>query len=170
MNGYPFLDNKLEFHHTTVAADVMRPRPTEKDPLWALPQDSMTVEELEHVVQSGPNGFPIVVSRENQYLVGFVLRKELQVALGKLLGHFAVALLFGVTLFPLFRSGGSQVQTYRRTTNQSICQRKVQLHRLITFTSYSFICETSLSRATEQTMAEVYGQQVEDMDYCIYVL
>ena len=83
MNGYPFLDNKLEFHHTTVAADVMRPRPTEKDPLWALPQDSMTVEELEHVVQSGPNGFPIVVSRENQYLVGFVLRKELQVALGR---------------------------------------------------------------------------------------
>lgn len=83
MNGYPFLDNKLEFHHTTVAADVMRPRPTEKDPLWALPQDSMTVEELEHVVQSGPNGFPIVVSRENQYLVGFVLRKELQVALGE---------------------------------------------------------------------------------------
>ncbi|OQV20472.1 H(+)/Cl(-) exchange transporter 3 [Hypsibius exemplaris] len=81
MNGYPFLDNKLEFHHTTVAADVMRPRPTEKDPLWALPQDSMTVEELEHVVQSGPNGFPIVVSRENQYLVGFVLRKELQAAL-----------------------------------------------------------------------------------------
>ncbi|GAU98531.1 hypothetical protein RvY_09664 [Ramazzottius varieornatus] len=81
MNGYPFLDNKLDFHHTTVAADVMRPRPTEKDPLWALPQDSMTVEELEHVVHSGPNGFPIVVSRENQYLVGFVLRKELQVAL-----------------------------------------------------------------------------------------
>ena len=26
LNGYPFLDSKEEFTHTTLAADVMRPR------------------------------------------------------------------------------------------------------------------------------------------------
>ncbi|XP_060598222.1 H(+)/Cl(-) exchange transporter 3-like [Ruditapes philippinarum] len=26
LNGYPYLDNKEEFTHTTIAADVMRPR------------------------------------------------------------------------------------------------------------------------------------------------
>ena len=26
LNGYPFLDSKEEFTHTTIAADVMRPR------------------------------------------------------------------------------------------------------------------------------------------------
>ncbi len=29
------------------------------------------------------NGFPVVVSRESQYLVGFVLRKDLSLAIGK---------------------------------------------------------------------------------------
>jgi chloride channel 3/4/5 len=26
LNGYPFLDNKEEFGHTTLAADVMQPK------------------------------------------------------------------------------------------------------------------------------------------------
>ena len=26
LNGYPYLDSKEEFTHTTIAADVMRPR------------------------------------------------------------------------------------------------------------------------------------------------
>ena len=29
------------------------------------------------------NGFPVVVSRESQYLVGFVLRRDLNLAIGE---------------------------------------------------------------------------------------
>lgn len=35
------------------------------------------LKETEH------NGYPVVVSRENQYLVGFVLRRDLNLAIGE---------------------------------------------------------------------------------------
>ena len=35
LNGYPFLDNKEEFTHTTIAADVMRPRYAQSNGLSA---------------------------------------------------------------------------------------------------------------------------------------
>ncbi|KAK7464020.1 hypothetical protein BaRGS_00037984 [Batillaria attramentaria] len=74
LNGYPYLDSKEEFTHTTIAADVMRPRRNDP-PLCVITQDSMTVEEVEQILQqTHHNGFPVVVSRESQYLVGFVLR------------------------------------------------------------------------------------------------
>lgn len=34
------------------------------------------------------NGFPVVISRESQYLVGFVLRRDLNLAVGKLMMAF----------------------------------------------------------------------------------
>uniref|UniRef100_A0A2C9JMF3 Chloride channel protein n=1 Tax=Biomphalaria glabrata TaxID=6526 RepID=A0A2C9JMF3_BIOGL len=81
LNGYPYLDHKEEFTHTTIAADVMRPRRNDP-PLAVITQDSMTVEETESLLRNTEhNGFPVVVSRESQYLVGFVLRRDLNLAI-----------------------------------------------------------------------------------------
>ncbi|XP_021378239.1 H(+)/Cl(-) exchange transporter 3-like isoform X2 [Mizuhopecten yessoensis] len=118
LNGYPYLDSKEEFTHTTIAADVMRPRPKSSEgdsgdqrprlnrkqrsdsetrlisdplqttsrrndpPLCVITQDTMTLEELESTLKtSDHNGFPVVVSRESQYLVGFVLRRDVNLAI-----------------------------------------------------------------------------------------
>ncbi|RWS17995.1 H(+)/Cl(-) exchange transporter 3-like isoform X1 [Dinothrombium tinctorium] len=81
LNGYPFLDSKEEFTHTTLAADCMRPRRNEP-PLAIITQDSMTVDDIDNLLKtSGHNGYPIIVSKESQYLVGFVLRRDLSIAL-----------------------------------------------------------------------------------------
>lgn len=107
LNGYPYLDSKEEFGHTTIAADVMRPRSNQKKlfcqkveatpiigetilvdrvrrndpPLCVITQDSMTLEEIETVLKDTEhNGFPVVISRDSQYLVGFVLRRDLLLA------------------------------------------------------------------------------------------
>lgn len=54
------------------------------DPLSVLTQDSMTVQDVETLLkETEHNGFPVVVSRESQYLVGFVLRRDLNLAIGK---------------------------------------------------------------------------------------
>ena len=80
LNGYPFLDIKEEFDHTTLAADVMQPQ--SNDPLIVLTQDSMTLGDVEEILQrTEHNGFPVVVSVESQYLVGFVLRRDLKLAI-----------------------------------------------------------------------------------------
>ncbi|PNF20551.1 hypothetical protein B7P43_G05251, partial [Cryptotermes secundus] len=80
LNGYPFLDSKEEFAHTSLAADVMQPKHNE--PLSVLTQDSMTVDDVETLLkETEHNGFPVVVSRESQYLVGFVLRRDLNLAI-----------------------------------------------------------------------------------------
>ncbi|XP_057394096.1 H(+)/Cl(-) exchange transporter 5 isoform X2 [Balaenoptera acutorostrata] len=77
LNGYPFLEAKEEFAHKTLAMDVMKPR--RNDPLLTvLTQDSMTVEDVETIIsETTYSGFPVVVSRESQRLVGFVLRRDL---------------------------------------------------------------------------------------------
>ena len=81
LNGYPFLDSKEEFVYTTVAADCMSPKRNEA-PLDVMTQDSMTVDEIENLLKAtNHNGYPIIISRESQYLVGFVLRKDLLIAL-----------------------------------------------------------------------------------------
>ncbi|XP_063236245.1 H(+)/Cl(-) exchange transporter 5 isoform X5 [Bacillus rossius redtenbacheri] len=81
LNGYPFLDSKEEFAHTSLAADVMQPKHNES--LSVLTQDSMTVDDVETLLKDTEhNGYPVVVSRESQYLVGFVLRRDLNLAIG----------------------------------------------------------------------------------------
>ncbi|XP_007442301.1 H(+)/Cl(-) exchange transporter 5 [Python bivittatus] len=81
LNGYPFLEAKEEFTHKTLAMDVMRPR--RNDPaLTVLTQDSMTVEDVEAIInETTYSGYPVVVSRESQRLVGFVLRRDLVISI-----------------------------------------------------------------------------------------
>ncbi|EHB09470.1 H(+)/Cl(-) exchange transporter 5 [Heterocephalus glaber] len=72
---------KEEFAHKTLAMDVMKPR--RNDPLLTvLTQDSMTVEDVETIIsETTYSGFPVVVSRESQRLVGFVLRRDLIISI-----------------------------------------------------------------------------------------
>ncbi|XP_063169557.1 H(+)/Cl(-) exchange transporter 5 isoform X2 [Candoia aspera] len=81
LNGYPFLEAKEEFTHKTLAMDVMRPR--HNDPaLTVLTQDSMRVEDVEAIIRETTySGYPVVVSRESQRLVGFVLRRDLIISI-----------------------------------------------------------------------------------------
>ncbi|ENN75556.1 hypothetical protein HUJ04_004103 [Dendroctonus ponderosae] len=80
LNGYPFLDSKDEFQHTSLAADVMQPKRNET--LSVITQDSLTVDDIEALLKDTEhNGYPVVVSRDSQYLVGFVLRKDLNLAI-----------------------------------------------------------------------------------------
>ncbi|XP_057660281.1 H(+)/Cl(-) exchange transporter 5 [Diorhabda carinulata] len=80
LNGYPFLDSKDEFQHTSLAADVMQPKRNET--LSVLTQDSMTVDDVEILLKETEHkGYPVVVSRESQYLVGFVVRRDLNLAI-----------------------------------------------------------------------------------------
>lgn len=42
----------------------------------------MTVDDLEHLLkETEHNGYPVVVSKESQYLVGFVIRRDLNLAI-----------------------------------------------------------------------------------------
>ena len=80
LNGYPFLDIKDEFDHTTLAAEAMQPQSNE--PLRVMTQDSMTLNEVEDLLErTDHNGFPVVVSMESQYLVGYVIRRDLNLAI-----------------------------------------------------------------------------------------
>jgi len=57
-------------------------QPKHNEPLNVLTQDSMTVDDVETLLKDTEhNGFPVVVSRESQYLVGFVLRRDLNLAI-----------------------------------------------------------------------------------------
>ncbi|KAJ8003577.1 hypothetical protein DPEC_G00149790 [Dallia pectoralis] len=81
LNGYPYLDVRDEFTHRTLATDVMRPRRSEP-PLAVLTQDSTTVEDVETLIKDTDyNGFPVVVSRESERLIGFVQRRDLTLAI-----------------------------------------------------------------------------------------
>ncbi|CEF60820.1 Chloride channel-c [Strongyloides ratti] len=81
LNGYPFLDNKGEYPYSTIASQVMKPG-SEMNSLRVIPQDTMTVGDIENLLRETDfNGFPVVVNEENLYLVGFVTRRDLQVAL-----------------------------------------------------------------------------------------
>lgn len=82
LNGYPFLDAKEEFTHTTLAREVMRPRRSDP-PLAVLTQDDMTLSELQAIIsETSYNGFPVIVSKESQRLVGFALRRDITIAIG----------------------------------------------------------------------------------------
>ncbi|KAG8453838.1 hypothetical protein GDO86_000460 [Hymenochirus boettgeri] len=81
LNGYPFLDAKEEFTHTTLARDVMRPKRNDP-PLAVLTQDNMTVDDIESLInETSYNGFPVIMSKESQRLVGFALRRDLTLAI-----------------------------------------------------------------------------------------
>lgn len=52
--------------------------------LSVITQDSMSVDDVETLLkETEHNGYPVVVSKESQYLVGFVVRRDLNLALCK---------------------------------------------------------------------------------------
>lgn len=94
LNGYPYLDVRDEFTHRTLATDVMRPRRNDP-PLAVLTQDSTTVEDVETLIKDTDyNGFPVVVSRESERLIGFVQRRDLTLAISKMVKPLQISLLF----------------------------------------------------------------------------
>lgn len=64
--------------------------------LSVITQDSMTVDDIVNLLkETEHNGYPVVVSRESQYLVGFVLRRDLNLAIGKIFYiYFLVITMF----------------------------------------------------------------------------
>lgn len=111
LNGYPYLDQD-EFTHRTLATDVMRPRRNEP-PLSVLTQDSTTVEDVETLIkETDYNGFPVVVSRESERLIGFVQRRDLILAISKLGSVMFCVMLSNVnvtvTLSPVCRERPSE--------------------------------------------------------------
>ena len=83
LNDYPFLDNKEEFSHTTIASDAMRPKLGDNH-LAVITEDSMTVSDIVSMLKTKSHaGFPVVVSESSHYLVGFVTRNDLMAALNK---------------------------------------------------------------------------------------
>ncbi|KAJ1364631.1 hypothetical protein KIN20_024760 [Parelaphostrongylus tenuis] len=74
---------------------VMRPSPSavvdtnntaenriERNELVVISQDGMSVGDVEQLLrENNYNGFPVVVSSNSMYLVGFVTRRDLQLAL-----------------------------------------------------------------------------------------
>lgn len=52
--------------------------------LSVITQDSMAVDDIVSLLkETEHNGYPVVVSKESQYLVGFVLRRDLNLAIGE---------------------------------------------------------------------------------------
>jgi chloride channel 3/4/5 len=46
-------------------------------------QEGMTLAEVDQILKETTyTGYPVVVSRESQYLVGYLLRRDIQIALG----------------------------------------------------------------------------------------
>uniref|UniRef100_A0A914EKK2 Chloride channel protein n=2 Tax=Acrobeloides nanus TaxID=290746 RepID=A0A914EKK2_9BILA len=81
LNSYPFLDNKGEYPFSTVAMQVMRPG-TDRSALKVIYQDRMMVGDIEALLRdTNYNGFPVVVSDIDMFVVGFCTRRDLQGAL-----------------------------------------------------------------------------------------
>ncbi|VDL18585.1 unnamed protein product [Hymenolepis diminuta] len=81
LNKYPYLSSREELIHTSIAADVMQPK-AQTSPLLVVTQNSMTVGDIEFLLSSSTyKGFPVVVSEESQYLVGWITRRDLTRAL-----------------------------------------------------------------------------------------
>ncbi|KAH9286646.1 H(+)/Cl(-) exchange transporter 3 [Echinococcus granulosus] len=81
LNKYPYLSSREELTHTSIAADVMQPK-SQTSPLLVVTQNSMTVGDIEYLLSSSTfKGFPVVVSEESQYLVGWITRRDLTRAL-----------------------------------------------------------------------------------------
>lgn len=81
LNGYPYLDTKEEFTHTTLAGDVMKPK-RNAAPLTCIPKNGFTVGEIEQLLDDYRfNGFPVIVDEQSQMLTGFVSRRDLKVAI-----------------------------------------------------------------------------------------
>ena len=78
LNNYPYLDVKAEFTDRTTATDVLENK-QEKNDLVMLSRDGLTLKELMTILRTNKfNGYPVVASAEEALIVGFVLRRDLQ--------------------------------------------------------------------------------------------
>ncbi|KAI9202265.1 chloride channel [Polychytrium aggregatum] len=78
--GYPFLDSREEYKLGTVVTEVMAP----VEELETISANGETIEGLDHLLQSTDfKGYPIVNSKQELVLVGFVGRAELRFALDR---------------------------------------------------------------------------------------
>lgn len=81
LNNYPYLDVKTDFNDRTTAIDVLEDK-QEKHELVVLPRDGLTLGELIPLVREHKyNGYPVVASREETSIIGFVLRRDLQLVI-----------------------------------------------------------------------------------------
>eukprot|EP01112_Ceratiomyxa_fruticulosa_P021038 TRINITY_DN7322_c0_g1_i2.p1 TRINITY_DN7322_c0_g1~~TRINITY_DN7322_c0_g1_i2.p1 ORF type:complete len:889 (+),score=170.66 TRINITY_DN7322_c0_g1_i2:280-2946(+) len=79
LNGYPFLDNKREYRFTSQADDVM----TSRD-LVVIEEQGHTVATLKAFLQMYRyTGFPIVHTKEDMIIKGYITRAELRFALDR---------------------------------------------------------------------------------------
>jgi chloride channel 3/4/5 len=77
-NGYPFLDAREKFESTTIAKDVMHPRPGGV-PLRVVSQDTTTMADIENLLKDTHyNGYPVVDNEISNTLIGFVERTDLK--------------------------------------------------------------------------------------------
>jgi chloride channel 3/4/5 len=71
---------KLRKLHYSKLKLILRPN---EPPLSVLTQEGMSLGEIEQILKDTTfTGYPVVVSKESQYLVGYVLRRDLQIAIG----------------------------------------------------------------------------------------
>nr|CAH8840529.1 unnamed protein product [Trichobilharzia regenti] len=84
LNDYPYLGAYDELDSMLVAADVMQPRRDSGSPLYVVTQYDMTVSDVDQLISGcDVKGFPVVVSQESPYLVGWVSRRELRWAMDR---------------------------------------------------------------------------------------
>lgn len=78
LNGYPYLDNKEEYYHSTLISQVMTPTTD----LEVIVSEGHTVDSLDEMLQSTDyKGFPVVNNSTEMMMVGYAGRAELRYAL-----------------------------------------------------------------------------------------
>ena len=113
LNNYPYLDIKTEFTHQTVASDVLETK-RERNALVTLQRDGGTLFELLRTMRTHKfNGYPVVASREETSIVGFVLRRDLQVMLNQQTGSNVQANVNTPVSFARIVQSSNAIHLYR---------------------------------------------------------
>lgn len=80
INGYPYLDGKERFMHTSVCEDVMHTKRNKE--LKTVNDSSVTIQDLEVLLEATTyHGFPIVADHKYNVVVGYIGRNDLVRAL-----------------------------------------------------------------------------------------
>ncbi|CAG8506984.1 4797_t:CDS:10 [Paraglomus occultum] len=80
LNGYPFLDTKVEYIWNTLASQVM----TRVEDLTVITATGHTIHSLDELLQDVDyKGFPVINNGRELLLIGYISRSELRYALDK---------------------------------------------------------------------------------------
>lgn len=80
INGYPYLDGKERFMHTSTCEDVCNTKRVKE--LQTITANTVTVQDLEVLLETTTyHGFPIVADDEFNIVVGYISRNDLTRAL-----------------------------------------------------------------------------------------